>query len=336
MSHSKGDLPPDAFFQIYEVELGNADQQVYVDFCPSYVQGTSSKEPSYQTFWQHFQKLNEAARLYARNPIVIEALAELMLEQGGDEPRVERTRILDVATKTEELRRRFERHYNDGDRNIIVNEKWERYQDRLAKVKEGLGRPYEARDRSSFEASGSDDDEEEDEFRSFRVKKEDEFVPFEKQANAGAGIDPKFAGIVHHPSQSAHLPHPGNFANHPSGNVSQFNHGHHPHHHYNCRRGYGPAAQVITHPYRTPGSNPWVGRGHVMTKLEESLVAEVAALDAPKPESPEPTAEGEVTSETQGQPSQPTTVVASQEDEEKSPEDAACEVCPSGCASNTP
>lgn len=226
-SEEEEETPPNLFFQIYEIVLGNPENQVFVDFCPSYAKSPSSSDSHgakgskgpkrHQTFWQHFQKLLEAARLYARNTVLIEALAELMLIQGGEEPKIREARILDVATKPDELRRRFERHYDDSDRNIIVNEKWERFQEQLAQElddKEDETYSYEDGETGDY---GHEGDQEEDDnpfydqeealvgttagvpsissspsdyYHHHHHHRTNDEIPWEKQANAGAGVPP--------------------------------------------------------------------------------------------------------------------------------------------------
>lgn len=307
---SSNETPKDLFFQIYEVELGNAEDQVFVDFCPSYVfkkNDTSSR----QTFWQHFQTLLDAARLYAKNPIIIEALAELMLEQKGEEPNVRTARILDVAVQPDELRRRFQRHYDDEKRNIVVNEKWERFQELYAQAYEGNDGDKHGNDNYDYECEEDDDDDEDNDDDQYSYESEDvqtthgskfpmskftvndnHMIPWEKQANAGAGVPPPhiLAQMEMEMDRQRHNRRSQTMQDHEG-----HTHEGHTHeeevkkkHDASYKRRLDPymGTQVITHPYQSSSTPPWNGVRHQsptypLNAVEESLCQEVAALDPP-------------------------------------------------------
>jgi len=304
VTSSTEEVPPDLFFQIYEVELGNAEEQVYVDFCPSYVSKKNGDPGRRQTFWQHFQKLLEAARLYAHNPVIIEALSELMLEQKGDEPQIREARLLDIATKPDELRRRFQRHYDDGDRNIVVNEKWERFQERYAQASERFASHDTYHDHNPFAEDGVADAEDgvaEDDAYSYESEglssphcsqyhyEMKQPVPWKHQANAGAGVPPPYILAQMELARRRRARQAEAHGKNDSGNGSDEDETKTDMPPFGAEGGplrrlepYA-ATQVITHPYQTAADAPWndlrTRRSYPLSEVEESLCQEVAALD---------------------------------------------------------
>jgi hypothetical protein len=217
------------------------------------------------------------------------------------------------------LRRRFERHYDDANRNIIVNEKWEDFQERLVQATEdeipsrglaaGQSDPDEGAnsfgadpfyDQFSEEARPSNGSPKPPEHFSYPsypshsarrnhwdrrgCREAKEAIPWRNQANAGAGGPPP-----------PHILAPREMARkrHRESEVGSCGD--------SCGYG-GPGmgmgmrvqrrppesfsmpvhcgTQVITHPCQPSDCRPWAT--HVsITPLEESLCEEVARLDSP-------------------------------------------------------
>lgn len=122
---SDDDTPADLFHQIYRVRSGRF---VFVDHAPSKVKRDGTWH--HQSFLDHFKLYIEAARLYKRNPSIIQhlAAASSLTDKNDPSPDVD-AKLVESAVTDSELLRRMGRYYKDvaaePESLLVPNNAWE-------------------------------------------------------------------------------------------------------------------------------------------------------------------------------------------------------------------
>lgn len=196
----------DDFLQVFQFDHA---QNTYVGFCDTISTETltehGKKSRKKQTFVDHIDKIIFAAKIYSRNKHIVETMSDYISEHDIShlsvskirKQCVQNTHIVDIATSMKECKQKVGKisqnpqcRRNTPTRRTttsspILSHNTPLPTTRLRDDKSELFRRMHARKYQSFS----------------HTPYPTGYVPFEKQANAGAGIDPKHANIQFHPPE---------------------------------------------------------------------------------------------------------------------------------------
>ena len=193
----------DDFFQVFTFDH---DFDTYVGFCETISTETlhehGKKSRKKQTFMDHLNKIIFAAKLYTTNKHIIDTIAKFIDVNDMQnlsvskirEQFVKNARIVDVANSVKECKQKVEISRSKSTMST------RRHSPPSFHYSRDMTRPI-LRSPYSCQTDVFDRFNKRDILSSSRTLSHQRCIPFESQANAGAGIDPKFANMRFHPPE---------------------------------------------------------------------------------------------------------------------------------------